>query len=91
MDKTQAKLLALSLLAPFQIAFQNNKKIGFIFGVVSELVLTKWDEAWDTYIKKNGMQGVDALAPDDVEKIVATLTQAFGAAVAQPKPGAKKP
>lgn len=72
MDKTQAKLFALSLLAPFTLIFQKNPKVSFIFQIVNELILTHWDDAWDTYIKKTGMKA-DALPPDDVDKLIQSL------------------
>lgn len=94
MDKARAKLLLMSILSPFILGFQNNPKIGFLFEILNELIINDFDRAWDIYVKKNGMRGVDALPPDKVDDFITHFTgmaRAIEATAQPPAQGAVKP
>jgi hypothetical protein len=52
-DKTQSKLIALSVLGLARSLFGKSKMAAFTIDLLTDLVMTRWDEAWDTYTAKN--------------------------------------
>ena len=52
LDKTQSKMLALSILGMAKILFGSSRKAGFVIDVLTDLVITRWEEGWDTYASK---------------------------------------
>jgi hypothetical protein len=64
-DKTQLKMLALSIIGMARILFGSSKKATFAIDVLTDLINERWDEAWDTYAKKRPLIGADAPDGDD--------------------------
>jgi hypothetical protein len=52
-DKMQSKLIALSVLGLARSLFGKSKMAAFTIDLLTDLVMTKWEEGWDAYTKKN--------------------------------------
>lgn len=53
MDKTQSKLIALSVLGLARSLLGSSKKAAFVIDLLTNLVLEQWDAAWDAFAAKN--------------------------------------
>jgi hypothetical protein len=53
MDKTQSKLIALSVLGLARSLLGSSKKAAFVIDLLTNMVMESWDSAWDTFTAKN--------------------------------------
>lgn len=81
MDKNQAKLLTMSLMAPFIILFSKNPKLAFIPMILNELIVNHFDEAWDLYVKQKGMTAAE-ITPAEVAEFTKAIIKLHEAVLA---------
>jgi hypothetical protein len=78
-NKDQAKLLILSILGTVRIIFGVSPKARFVLDILTDLILEKWDEGWDTYhAKRKGLKGAPPAGVGSVDDPADDLLKVLG-------------